>query len=711
MHLKKGFRLNNGKYEILEVLGQGGFGITYNAEGKTSLQGELGSIEVTAHVAIKEFFFKDYCERDSNSMRVTISSTTGKELFQRFKEKLVKEAIILSKLNHPNIIRVIEIFEENNTAYMVMEFVEGNSLLDKLNEQGTIPVCQSIDYTSQIGVALSYVHTQNILHLDVKPSNILIRKKDDRALLIDFGVSKRYSPEHKETSMTPVGRSKGYAPPEQYIDKGTALFAPSLDVYSLGATLYHCITGVIPPEPYEILEYGLALPSELNTALSGNFEQAILKAMALKKADRFQTVQEFIQAIKYTEKSQQEPSPIKSAEVILSEPNYGGETIPVSDEPSQILPGPVTPIETPEIKPPVADYACETIPIIEKPGSTPSASSGEPEKPKETPPQSFSGESEPDKEPKDPQPADPPIEPGYPIKKPDTGHPWLRWVIGITVFLGFILGLMWLVNHGPTAKELEGRHIADSIHVADSLAIVHAEQQRTSDSIGNENEKQKINDSINSLLKEKGIHQQNIVGELIDPRDGQRYKTVKIGKYTWMNENLNFFIPDESWCYENNIDNCSKYGRIYTINALKNACPKGWGIDQNAWENLINCDYMKPHSLNKIASKGFDILLGGYRGDTIKVEGVNEGILFGWYKPSLKRFSFINELTGYWMFQRFATPTSSYDKPPFTPYYQAIVLFNRNEGHCDFVLYQVEKAGEITFVNDVGFYIRCVKEE
>jgi len=363
MHLKTGYILNNGKYEILDLLGQGGFGITYKAAGKTTFKGELGSIDASVQVAIKEFFFKDYCERERDTMRVTFSSATGKELFQQFKEKLVKEAIILSKLNYPNIIRVIEIFEENNTAYLVMEFVEGNSLLDILNEQGTIPVIQAIDYTSQIGDALSYVHTQNILHLDVKPSNILLRKKDDRALLIDFGVSKRYSIEHKETSITPVGRSKGYAPLEQYSDTGTATFSPSLDVYSLGATLYHCITGVMPSEPFEIVENGIVPPSVLNPVIPIQLEQVILKAMALKKSDRFQTVEEFIQAIKDTGKSKQEPSHIKPAVVILSEPNDSGETLPGYFVPDNILPDPSNFVESLEIKFPESGYTTGTMEI------------------------------------------------------------------------------------------------------------------------------------------------------------------------------------------------------------------------------------------------------------------------------------------------------------------------------------------------------------
>jgi len=559
MHLKKGFRLNNGKYEILEVLGQGGFGITYNAEGKTSLQGELGSIEVTAHVAIKEFFFKDYCERDSNSMRVTISSTTGKELFQRFKEKLVKEAIILSKLNHPNIIRVIEIFEENNTAYMVMEFVEGNSLLDKLNEQGTIPVCQSIDYTSQIGVALSYVHTQNILHLDVKPSNILIRKKDDRALLIDFGVSKRYSPEHKETSMTPVGRSKGYAPPEQYIDKGTALFAPSLDVYSLGATLYHCITGVIPPEPYEILEYGLALPSELNTILSGNFEQAILKAMALKKADRFQTVEEFIHAIKDTGKSKQETEPDKKPSVVL----YAGETRLDNENPVS------------------------------------SGSGKEPETPPKKPPQTYSGETEHDNGPPKSFPPVPPAKSGEPSKKPDPGHSWLGWIIAGAIFVGFGVTIYSLYNRNQNDKAKEEKRIADSIRVADS--ILTSQNQKLNSDSGTF-----IDDRDGQKYKWVKIDNQIWMAENLS-------YMPKSGKY-WAYDNKNENKLIYGYLYDwNTAKQVCPIGWHLPSDDEWNQLVNFFAGEQVAASKLKSKTYCENPDIGAPTNSGFEALLGGFR--------------------------------------------------------------------------------------------------
>ena len=123
MHLPKGTQLQNGKYRIEEKVGQGGFGITYRGVLHTEVQQSLGSMKVQVPVAIKEFFFQDYCNRDENTCNVSISSATGKDMFAKFKDKLIKEASILSQFEHTNIVKVIDVFEENNTAYMITELL------------------------------------------------------------------------------------------------------------------------------------------------------------------------------------------------------------------------------------------------------------------------------------------------------------------------------------------------------------------------------------------------------------------------------------------------------------------------------------------------------------------------------------------------------------------------------------------------------------
>jgi len=297
MNIPSGTILQNGKYRIISVLGQGGFGITYKGTLFEQYKGALQSIPIQIPVAIKEFFFQDYCTRKENSHEISISTTKGKVVFERFREKLIKEAHILAKLDHPNIVKVLEVFEENNTVYMVMEYIEGESLRDILEAKHILPVDKALKYTRQTGEALIHIHGKRILHLDVKPSNILISDAEKKAKLIDFGISKRYDENLHETSITIAGKSKGYAPIEQYSEKGAALFAPSLDVYSLGATLYHSLTGCVPPDPYTIIDEGLTPPSQLNKEIPDHLDQAIQKAMAVKKTDRYQSVNEFLVAM------------------------------------------------------------------------------------------------------------------------------------------------------------------------------------------------------------------------------------------------------------------------------------------------------------------------------------------------------------------------------------------------------------------------------
>lgn len=299
MELAANTYLKNGTYRIEKKIGEGGFGITYKSTWFTKVSGSLGAIDAQLPVAIKEFFFEDFCSREGNTNSITILSTTGKEIFSRFKEKLLKEAEILSKLSHPNIVRVIEVFEENNTAYMVMDYIEGDSLKDKIKNE-KLPIDTSIQYILQIADALEDVHAKNILHLDLKPSNILINKRDGRAMLIDFGISKRYNDTHEETSHTPLGRSKGYAPLEQYLDKGAASFSPALDVYALGATLYHLTTGVIPVEANERVLNDIKRPSALNNKITKDLEDILFKALELKKVNRYQTIGAFAQALRTT---------------------------------------------------------------------------------------------------------------------------------------------------------------------------------------------------------------------------------------------------------------------------------------------------------------------------------------------------------------------------------------------------------------------------
>ena len=279
--LQGGIELQGGKYRIVRKLGQGGFGITYEGV-QTGLE---------RPVAIKEFFMKDYCNRDTATSHVSIGSEGSTQLVETFRKKFLKEAHFIAQLdNVPHIIRIYDVFEENGTAYYVMEYLDGGSLKQKVARDGALSEEQALTYISQLGQALSALHQNNILHLDVKPDNVLLNGRGE-AVLIDFGISKRYDKTGSQTSSTPVGLSKGYAPSEQYQDGGVDLFTPATDIYSLGATLFYLLVGHTPPDANEVLENGLPpCPARVHPELW----KAIEQAMQPRKKDRPQTVEAFL---------------------------------------------------------------------------------------------------------------------------------------------------------------------------------------------------------------------------------------------------------------------------------------------------------------------------------------------------------------------------------------------------------------------------------
>ncbi len=304
MQLTPNTLLQGGKYKIERILGQGGFGITYLAT----------QVMLDRKVCIKEFFFKEYCDRTPTGSVISTTSN-NKEIVARFLNKFLKEARTISRLDHPNIIRILDIFEENGTAYYVMEYIDGYSLEDKVNRQGVLSENEAVEYVKQVGNALDYIHQNRINHLDVKPANIMIRKSDNKAILIDFGVSKQYDEQGSQTSTTPVGISYGYAPMEQYNPGGVSTFSPQTDIYSLGATLYKLVTGKIPPQAMEIFNMGL---SGLPHSLSSNLSDAIQKAMQPRRNDRPQYVKDFLNMINNTN-AYQKTSSYNSSKISTNE--------------------------------------------------------------------------------------------------------------------------------------------------------------------------------------------------------------------------------------------------------------------------------------------------------------------------------------------------------------------------------------------------------
>ena len=279
MNLREGALLQSGRYRIERVLGQGGFGITYLAK-QTSLLRD---------VAIKEFFMRELCDRNYATSQVSVGSVGSREIVERFRNKFIKEAQNIAQLKHRNIVSVIDIFEENGTAYYVMEYVPGGSLADRV-KNGALPEPVAVHYIRQVASALELLHNKNMMHLDIKPGNILV-DKDDKAVLIDFGLSKQYDGEGHQTSSTPVGISHGYAPLEQYKRGGVSAFSPAADIYSLGATLYKLVTSITPPEAGDIVNDGLP---ELPANLSFSVRNAIETAMQPVSKNRPQNIADFL---------------------------------------------------------------------------------------------------------------------------------------------------------------------------------------------------------------------------------------------------------------------------------------------------------------------------------------------------------------------------------------------------------------------------------
>lgn len=312
MSLQKNTILQNGKYKIINMLGQGGFGITYLAKQKVSITGALGAIDAEIDVTIKEFFMKDFCNREEGASLVTIPSTGSTQLVEKFRQKFIKEAQNISKLDHPNIIKVLDVFKENGTAYYVMEYIGGGSLLDLIKKNNALNESDTLFYTKKIASALQYIHERNMNHLDVKPANVLLRNNGD-IVLIDFGLSKNYDATGEQTTSTPIGVSVGYAPIEQSRIGGVGMFSPATDIYSLGATMYKMLTGITPLEASVIIDEGLP---EMPSTISSQTRYVIEKAMQPRRKDRYQSIDDFLEAL--TDSNVSEPIKIeKKSETIV----------------------------------------------------------------------------------------------------------------------------------------------------------------------------------------------------------------------------------------------------------------------------------------------------------------------------------------------------------------------------------------------------------
>ncbi len=253
--LHNGTLLQDGKYLIKQMLGHGGFGITYYGV-HTGLN---------RSVAIKEFFINDRQQRLPDGSVNTIAQEHADEV-ALYQKKFKREAQLIAELEHtPHVVAIHDVFEENNTVYYVMEYIEGGSLKQLIDANKSAPLSdeRALRLIIGVGEALCSLHAHHIMHLDVKPANVMLRTNgdtDDNVVLIDFGLSKHYDNSGHQTESVPLGISKGFAPIEQYQPNGLRQFTPTVDVYSLGALLYYLCTGQCPPDATYLTTHALRKP-------------------------------------------------------------------------------------------------------------------------------------------------------------------------------------------------------------------------------------------------------------------------------------------------------------------------------------------------------------------------------------------------------------------------------------------------------------------
>ncbi|SFI01533.1 Serine/threonine protein kinase [Tindallia magadiensis] len=313
MHLQPGTMLND-KYLIGKALGQGGFGVTY-----------LGwDINLKLKLAVKEYMPQDLASRALGDSQVSVYTMGLSDQYEYGLEKFLLEAQTLAQFEgHPNIVSVRDFFRANGTAYIVMSYIEGITLKEYVqSNDNRLAVDKTIGIVMPVLDALKEVHQVGILHRDISPDNVFITSKG-QVILIDFGAARQAIGE-KGRSLSIVLKP-GYTPEEQYRSKGVQ--GPWTDIYAVGAMIYRVLCAQMPPESLDRLEEDtLAPPSHLGVEITPAQERAILKAMAVRASDRFQSVEEFQQALLSDTPVSYEPEkPVKTSGASAPMPPPPGE--------------------------------------------------------------------------------------------------------------------------------------------------------------------------------------------------------------------------------------------------------------------------------------------------------------------------------------------------------------------------------------------------
>lgn len=365
--LPDGTQLRNGDYRTIRMIGHGGFGITYLAQHR-----------IFGEVALKELFLNSgatYCSRESTTQQQVIPHFDPTQ-FVLFKKRFEEEARTLFNLQDvKGVVKVLDIFEENDTIYFSMEYLKGEKLDEYVKRRGRLTEEDGLGILKTLGRTLHAIHKRNVLHRDIKPTNVIIGA-EGRVTLIDFGIARSYIDEIAETHTT--FHSPRYSPPEQKI--ANAKLGAYSDVYALGATAYFMFTGM-PPQSIEERSTEDFIPArQITPTLPVYIDEALTRSLSLKKEARFQTVKEFLAALHLDAEPTQSapastttvlypsPSTDENATVILPpeklRPNLADNTViqaPSPDESTKIQ------VVPPAKELPKDDGATIIEPLVKKP--------------------------------------------------------------------------------------------------------------------------------------------------------------------------------------------------------------------------------------------------------------------------------------------------------------------------------------------------------
>lgn len=390
-HLCPGTVLNR-RYYVGKALGEGGFGITYIGR----------DLKLDMKVAVKEYYPSGFVNR-SNTISPKVNNSTTEErraFFEKGRERFLREARTLAKFSgEPGIVDVRDFFEENNTAYIVMEYLDGVDLKRYLRDHGTLTPEETIRLLTPVMYALRKIHAQGLIHRDISPDNIML--VGDQVKLLDFGAARSVSAEANKSLS--VMLKPGYAPEEQYRSKGKQ--GPWTDIYALCATMYKCITGVTPDDATQrIFSDEVKNPSELGVRIAPEIEQAVMRGMSVRQQDRYQSMDDLIRGLQGIRVAVPDTEGETVAGVPVDE-DRGGPRFAGSEDDRATVMGeelPEEPVRQKEEPAPKEPPAAEKGPKQETPK--------QPEKPKqtETPKQpEKSKQTEKPKEPKQPEPPKP----------------------------------------------------------------------------------------------------------------------------------------------------------------------------------------------------------------------------------------------------------------------------------------------------------------